>query len=183
MSKLKQVKQKQREGHLINEEIRDTLLDVIDQSGELKSGISIGEALELARGSGLDLVKVGEKDGKAVAKIMDFGKFLYSRKKKLAKSKKKQKVIQIKEIKMRPGIGPGDYETKVKAAEKFLKEGKRVKFTLQFRGRQPVSIREVGIEFFNKIKQRLVSMELGPLIEEKEMKSGPFWSKIFYIKE
>jgi len=182
VSKFQKDRPAQNEGFLINYQIRDRVLDVIDASGELHEGISSEEALSLAREAGLDLVKVGEKDGRSIAKIMDFGKFLYSKKKKLTKSKKKQKVIQVKEIKMRPKIGPGDYDTKLKTAIKFLEEGKRVKFSLQFRGRQPVSVREVGTKFFEKIKADLAVKNLGNIVEEGETKSGFMWSKIFYIK-
>ena len=169
-------------GQLVNEQIRDNSLNVIGSNGEILNNISRRDALALAQESGLDLVKVGDKDGVAIAKIMDFGKFLYSKKKKLSQSKKNQKVIQIKEVKMRPNIGIGDYETKMKAAIRFLNESKRVKFTLQFRGRQPVSVHETGNKFFDRVKNDLLSAGLTGLVEEKESKSMPFWSKIFYIK-
>jgi translation initiation factor IF-3 len=84
---------------------------------------------------------------------------------------------------MRPKIGPGDYETKMNQAYEFLDEGKHVKFTIQFRGRQPVSIQEIGTQFFEKIKNDILKRDIGTLMEEKETKSPAFWSKVFFIKE
>ncbi len=170
------------EGYFINRRIRDAVVQVIDQTGENRGDMPCEEAIRLAEGAGLDLVKVGERGEVAITKIMDFGKFIYEKKKQAGEAKKHHKTIQIKEIKMRPRIGPGDYQTKMARAIKFLQEGKRVKFTLQFRGRQPVSVAEVGKEFFERIKKDVLAQDIGPLVEEKEMRSGPFWSKVFYIK-
>lgn len=182
MNKFKDKDQK-TDGHLINELIKTPSIVVIDEASRNLGELPRLKALTLAQEARLDLVQVGEKDGIPIAKIMDFGKFLYEKKKKATESKKKQKVIQIKEIKMRPKIGPGDYETKMNQAFDFLEEGKHVKFTLQFRGRQPVSIQEVGNQFFERIKNDILKKELGTLMEEKETKSPSFWSKVFYIKE
>ncbi len=182
MSRFDRKKPVQNEGYLINKFIPDKVVDVVDNAGNVSQGVSIREALQIAEDAGLDLVKVGEKDGRTITKVMDFGKFLYERKKKMSKSKKTQKIVQIKEIKMRSKIGPGDYEIKLNNAVKFLQEGKRVKFTLQFRGRQPVSIREVGTNFFKRLREDLATKELGTLVEEKESMSGSAWSKIFYLK-
>jgi len=175
-------KRKEQEKHFVNERIRSERVQVIGGSGENFGEMSKKSAIDLAKESNLDLVMVGQKGDVAVTKIMDFGKFLYLKKKKEAQSKKSHKVIQIKEIKMRPKIGPGDYTTKMDQAVKFLEDGKHVKFTLQFRGRQPLSTREVGEAFFVRIKNDLVEKNLGPLAEEKESRSGYMWSKVFYIK-
>lgn len=170
------------EKYEVNVSIRNNKVQVIDENGVNKGEMQRREAIVLAEEAGLDLVKVGQKGEVAIAKIMDFGKFLYSKKKKITQSKKHQKVIQVKEIKMRPSIGIGDYKTKLGHAIKFLKEGKRVKFTLQFKGRQPLSITEVGKQFFERIKNDLVAASLGHLTEEKEIRSGMFWMKVFFIK-
>ena len=175
-------KRREQEKHFVNERIKSERVQVIDQSGENLGEISKQRALDLAKEASLDLVMVGEKGDVAVTKIMDFGKFLYLKKKKEVQSKKSHKIIQVKEIKMRPKIGIGDYTTKMNRAIKFLEEGKHVKFTLQFRGRQPVSTREVGEAFFKRIKNDLVEKNLGALAEEKESRSGYMWSKVFYIK-
>lgn len=172
-----------QEAYQVNEHIRNQVVQVIDQTGENLGEMQCQEALVLAEEANLDLVKVGQKGTVAVAKIMDFGKFLYEKKKEAAKAKKHHKVIQIKEIKMRPRIGAGDYQTKIDRAIKFLQEGKRVKFTLRFRGRQPVSVREIGIKFFERIKNDIAQKKIGTLIEEKETRGGGLWSKVFYVKE
>lgn len=182
MNKFKD-KDPKTDGHPINEQIKTPTIFVIDETGKNWGELPRIKALALAQEARLDLVQVGEKDGIPIGKVMDFGKFLYEKKKKATESKKKQKVIQIKEIKMRPKIGPGDYETKIVQAAGFLEEGKHVKFTLQFRGRQPVSIHEVGTQFFERIKNDILKHELGTLVEEKETKSPAFWSKVFYIKD
>lgn len=168
--------------YFVNEKIRVTELMVIDQKGENLGVISKNRALDLAEDAELDLVQVGEKDNVLIAKIMDFGKFLYAKKKQLSESKKKHKIVQVKEVKMRPNIGENDYQTKLKRAITFLKEGKKVKFTLQFRGREFIMIRELGRKFFNRIDKDLEEQELGSLVQEKEQRGGPFWSKIYYLK-
>ena len=168
--------------YFVNEKIREPKFVVIDQTGENLGVISRDRALDLAEAAELDLVQVGEKEGVLIAKIMDFGKFLYAKKKQLSESKKKHKIVQIKEVKMRPNIGENDYQTKLKRAIAFLSEGKKVKFTLQFRGREFIMIRELGRRFFDRINKDLEEQELGTLVEEKEQRGGPFWSKIYYLK-
>lgn len=183
MSKFNRDRDKSTESHEINKYIRNRVLQVIDDQGVNRGEMSKEEAIAIAESAGLDLVKLGEKGDVGITKIMDFGKFLYTKKKRLMEAKKHQKIIQIKEIKMRPKIGIGDYQTKLGHAIKFLQEGKYVKFSIQFRGRQAVSVREVGTEFFERIKKDIEAKKLGTLVEEKESKSRMFWSKVFYIKE
>jgi len=172
--------------YLVNEQIRADNVRLITDTGENIGLVSLKEALSRAESVGLDLVKIGEQanglDAEVVAKIMDFGKFLYLKKKQQSDAKKKQKIIQIKEIKMRPNIGEKDYETKFNRAVQFLSDGKRVKFTLQFRGREMVMMNELGRKFFDKIQSDLEAEELGPLVAEKEQRGRPFWSKIYYVK-
>lgn len=168
--------------YFVNDKIRCTELQVINHKGENLGIISKNQALDIAETADLDLVQIGENKGNITAKIMDFGKFLYAKKKQLIESKKKQKVVQIKEVKMRPNIGENDYQTKLKRAIGFLKDGKKVKFTIQFRGREFIMIRELGRNFFDKIDKNLNEAELGTLVEERERRSGPFWSKIYFLK-
>ena len=144
--------------------------------------VSREEALSRAKEVGLDLVQIGESQDVVIAKIMDFGKYLYMKKKQLGEAKKKQKVIQIKEIKMRPNIGDQDYQTKFNKALQFLKEGKRVKFTLQFRGREMIMMNELGKKYYERIDHDLQESGIGPLVSEKEQRGRPFWSKIYYLK-
>jgi len=166
----------------VNEKIKEKSMIVIDQDGNNLGEISKQQALDIAEQAELDLVIVGKKDSTAIAKVIDFGKFLYAKKKQLSLAKKKQKVIQIKEVKMRPNIGEQDYKTKMKRAFEFLRTGKKVKFTLQFRGRQFIMINELGKTFFTRVHNDLVEEDLGTLVKEKEQRSGPFWSIIYSLK-
>jgi translation initiation factor IF-3 len=169
--------------HIINEQIRARELRLIGSNGDNVGVVSLNQARSQAEGEGLDLVIISKPDIlPPVAKIMDYGKFLYEKKKKDHESKKKQKIIQEKEIKMRPNIGAQDYKTKLKQAVEFLREGKRVKFTLQFRGREVIMMNKLGVEFFERISADLAQANLGVLLEEKETRGKPFWSKIIYLK-
>lgn len=171
-----------QEKYLINEQIKEDQVYVITHEGENLGLISRREALTRADEAGLDLVQVGEKDNLPVAKIMDFGKFAYAKKKQLNDSKKHQKVTQLKEIKLRPNIGDQDYKTKLKKAEEFFSDGKKVKFTLQFKGREVTMIDQLAPQIFEKIAVDLAVKGLGELVEEKDQRSGNFWSKIYFIK-
>lgn len=182
MSKFRETKRTLSDNYLVNEKIRATKLQVITLSGENIGPVSKQEALDMAQEAALDLVQVGEKDSVVIAKIMDFGKNLYAKKKQQSEAKKKHKIIQVKEIKMRPNIGEQDYLTKLNHAIQFLQEGKKVKFTLQFRGRQFIMINELGRNFFERVQKDLEERELKNLVEEKEQRGGPFWSKIYYLK-
>lgn len=170
-------------GHFINEQIRANEVRVITDDGQNLGLVSCQEALRLAEEAGLDLVQISEGDsGTVTAKIMDFGKFLYEKKIQTKEAKKHQKIIQIKELKMRPGIEDMDFKIRINQAIQFLKDGKRVKFTLQFKGRQVASMEPVGLKLFERIKNCLQEAELTNLVEEKESRGVPFWSKIFYLK-
>ena len=168
--------------YIVNEQIRAREIRLIAEDGENVGLVSRQDALSRAQNVGLDLVMIGEKDAVVIAKIMDFGKFLYLKKKQQGEAKKKQKIIQIKEVKMRPNIGEQDYQTKFKRAIKFLQDGKRVKFTLQFKGREMIMKHELGNKFFDRIANDLEEQKLGSLVSEREQRGGPFWSKIYYIK-
>lgn len=169
----------------INESIRFPRLQVITLDGHNHGVVTRDQALKLAQEAGLDLVVVAEEghEGVPVAKIVDYGKVLYAKKKKQAESKKHQKVIQIKEIKLRPKIGEHDYLTKVKQAAQFLKDGKMVKVTLVFRGREIANIKERGQEMFDKIDQSLQEQGVLNIMHEKESKTGPQWSRTYTVKK
>ena len=109
---------------------------MIDQDGSQAGVVTIKDALYKAEQAGLDLVEIAQNVDPPVCKILDFGKFKYEAQKKASTSKKKQKEITIKEIKMRPGIDVHDYDFKVKAAQKFIAAGDKVKFTIRFKGRE-----------------------------------------------
>jgi len=169
----------------INEKIRAPKVQLIDATGENRGVVTREEALQLAIDAELDLVLIAEVggDGVPVVKIIDFGKELYEKKKKLAEAKKRQKVIQVKEIKLRPKIGQHDYETKMNRGIDFLKQGKHLKITLMFRGREIATKRERGLELFDRIRKTFVENDLFKnLVQEKESRAGQFWSRIYYLK-
>ncbi len=171
---------------LINGQIRAPKVQVITKDGENVGIISRSEALRRAEDAGLDLVLLAEKgsEGVPVVRIMDFGKVLYERKKKSALAKKKQKTVQIKEIKVSPKIGEHDFLTKMKHALEFLNEGKRVKVTIFFKGRENISKQERGEVLFDKVDSLFEEHGLlKDLVREKDMKMGRFWSRIYYLKK
>ncbi len=169
---------------LINERIRFDKMQVISYDGKNLGIITRDEALRIARSVDLDVVLLAEEgsEGVPLAKIMDFGKALYAKKKQQAEAKKSQKVIQVKEIKMRPKIGEHDFMTKVNQAIDFLKEGKHVKFTLAFKGREAAMREERGEEIFKKIDQTFEEAGLTRIMAEKDSKMGQLWSRIYLLK-
>lgn len=169
---------------LINERIRFDKLQVISHDGRNLGIVSRDEALREARAAELDLVLLAESgsEGVPLAKIMDFGKALYAKKKQQAEAKKSQKVIQVKEVKMRPKIGEHDFMTKIHQAIDFLKEGKHVKFTLAFKGREAAMREERGAEIFKKIDEMFEEAGLTKIMAEKDAKAGQLWSRIYLLK-
>lgn len=171
--------------HLINERIRAEKMQLITQDGENIGVVSRSQALRMAEEASLDLVLLTEagKDGLPVVKIMNFGKVLYEKKKNKTEAKKHQKVIQVKEIKLRPKIGEHDYQTKLKQVIQFLHEGKRVKITLWFKGRENANKEERGKELFDRIEASFIQQDLmEQLAQEKDAKAGQLWSRIYYMK-
>lgn len=168
----------------INENIRVPRLQVITHEGINLGVIGREEALRKAYAAGLDLVLIAEQgaEGVPVAKIMDFGKAIYAKKKKLAESKKHQKVIQVKEIKIKPKIGEHDFLTKMNQAASFLKEGKHLKITLQFRGREVITADERGSNLFERINKFFEQQEITNLVQEKDSRAGQLWSRVYYLK-
>ena len=132
--------------------------------------VKLNKALEMAESIGLDLVEVSPNAKPPVCKILDYGKFKFKAQKKAAKAKKKQKVIEIKEIKFRPNIDTNDFNIKIKSVSKFLSAGDKVKITLRYRGRE-MAHRELGIKILEKIKEQTVSLsrvELEPKLEGRQ---------------
>ena len=121
---------------MINEQIRDKEIRLIGENGEQLGIMSAKDALKLAEEAGLDLVKIAPTAKPPVCKIVDYGKFKYEQMRKEKEAKKKQKVIEIKEIRLSPNIDSNDLNTKINAAKKFIAKGDRVKVTLRFRGRE-----------------------------------------------
>lgn len=178
-------KEKKEVGPLLNEKIRAPRLQLIAEDGRNLGTVSRGEALKLAQEAGLDLVVISEegREGVPVAKVMDFGKSLYEKKKKQHEAKKHQKVIQVKEVKIGAKIGEHDFQTKMRQAIDFLKEGKRVKFTLFFKGRENATKFERGTEIFEKINKTFEEHDLlKNLGQEADAKLGSLWSRIYFLK-
>ncbi len=170
---------------LVNERIMASQVQLITQDGENIGVIARSEALRMATDADLDLVMITEQGNKGVpvVKIMDFGKTLYERKKKQSESKKHQKVIQVKEIKIRPKIGEHDFKTKMNRAIDFLRDGKRLKISLWFRGRENVLKEKHGTLLFERVEKILDESGLAKnLVKEKEVKMGQAWSRFYFVK-
>jgi len=167
---------------LVNERIPYEHVQLISHSGENKGVVARQEALEAADQAGLDLVIVGEKgqEGYPIAKILDFGKMVYAKK----KQQKKQHTIQVKEIKLRPKIAEHDYQTKLNQAVRFLKKGHRLKVTIMFRGREMAMKETLGNEMFQRVEEILTNFDYNgkELVREKEMKSGQFFSRTYTLQ-
>lgn len=144
---------------------------IIDAEGNQAGVISRAEALEIAQNAGLDLVEVSPTADPPVCRIMDFGKYLFEQNKKAHAAKRKQKQIQIKEVKFRPGTEDGDYQVKLRNLIRFLEEGDKAKVTLRFRGRE-MAHQEVGRELLQRVQQDLspyAQVEQNPLMEGRQM--------------
>lgn len=138
----------------INEQIRVPKVRLIDADGEMLGVVTAREALLKAQDAGLDLVEISPNADPPVCKILDYGKFRYQEQKKKNEARKKQKIIEIKELKLRPTIEQHDLDVKLKAAMRFLDEGDKVKFTLRFRGRE-MAHRELGMKVLDRVKEGL----------------------------
>lgn len=155
----------------MNENIRADKIRVVDADGEMKGVMSVREALALAEEAGLDLVEISPNTDPPVCKILDYGKYKYEQQKKAAEARKKQKVVDLKEIKIRPGIEDHDYGVKMRAAKKFLEGGDKVKVTMRFRGREMAHL-QIGRELLEKMQQELSpvsKVEYAPKLEGRQM--------------
>jgi len=144
---------------------------LIDETGENVGVVDKNDALQRAMDAGLDLVEVSPDARPPVAKIMDFGKFKYQEQKKAAEARKKQKTVEVKEIKMRPNIDAHDYEVKMKAMNRFFDEGDKVKVTLRFRGRE-MAHQQLGRDLLLKVKgdtEEIAKVESEPRLEGRQM--------------
>ena len=137
-------------GPRVNERIRVAEIRLIGADGENIGVVSPARGLELAQEAGLDLVEISPNAVPPVCKIMDLGKFKYEQQKKASEARKKQRTIEIKEIKFRPGTDTHDYEVKMRSVMKFLGEGDKVKVTLRFRGRE-MAHQQLGLELLNRV--------------------------------
>jgi translation initiation factor IF-3 len=160
-----------REGPRVNEEIRAAQVRLIDQDGEMLGVVSGRDALQRAFAVGLDLVEISPNADPPVAKILDYGKYKYEQQKKKNEQKKRQKVIEIKEVKVRPNIDENDYQVKMRAMKSFIEEGDKVKVTLRFRGRE-MAHQDIGMRVLERIRQEmdgLSKVEQMPRMENRQM--------------
>jgi translation initiation factor IF-3 len=148
----------------INERIRVSQVRVVDENGQMVGVLSTRDAIEQARGRGFDLVEVSPAAVPPVCRIMDYGKYKYELSKKAKKAKRKQHVVHLKEIKMRPGIEAHDYNFKMNHARRFLEERDKIKFSLIFRGREVTHL-DIGMALFDRVARDLAeiaNIESGP---------------------
>jgi translation initiation factor IF-3 len=161
----------QKDGPQSNEDITSPQVQLIDAEGANRGVVATRDAVAIAQEAGLDLVVISPNAAPPVAKILDLGKFKYSAQKKAAEARAKQKVIEVKEIRLRPNIDTHDYEVKMRAVEKFLAEGDKVKVTMRFRGRE-MAHQELGLEVLNKVRDQMESIskvESTPRSEGRQM--------------
>ena len=160
-----------RDGPRVNEDIRIPQVRLIDQDGEMQGVLTAREAMQRAFAVGLDLVEISPNADPPVCKILDFGKFKYEQQKKKNEAKKKQKVIEIKEIKVRPNIDENDYQVKMRAMKSFIDEGDKVKVTLRFRGRE-MAHQDIGVRVLERIRSEMDTtskVEQMPRMENRQM--------------
>ncbi|WP_073342301.1 translation initiation factor IF-3 [Caldanaerobius fijiensis] len=155
----------------VNEEIRDKEVRLIDVDGQQIGIMSARDAQIIANKRQLDLVKVAPNANPPVCKLMDYGKYKYQQTKKEKEARKKQKIIEVKEIRMTPGIEDHDFNVKVKSAQKFLKDGNKVKVTIRFRGRE-MNYTDIANDLLNRFAEVLKDdgiVEKKPVIDNKNM--------------
>jgi translation initiation factor IF-3 len=155
----------------MNEDIRAQEVRLIDETGQNVGVVATADALARATQAGLDLVEISPDANPPVAKILDYGKFKYQEQKKAAEARKRQKIVEIKEIKMRPSIDDHDYDVKMRAIARFFDEGDKVKVTLRFRGRE-MAHQELGWQVLQRVKtdtEPIAKVESEPRMEGRQM--------------
>ncbi|MBZ0325003.1 MAG: translation initiation factor IF-3 [Alphaproteobacteria bacterium] len=160
-----------KSGHRVNHEIDVDRVRLIDHNGEQVGVVSLREGIERAEAVGLDLVEVAPDADPPVCKILDYGKYKFEAQKRRAEARKKQKVVDVKEIKMRPGIDTHDYDVKMRNVVRFLKDGDKVKVTLRFRGRE-MAHQELGAKVLDRVRadiEELAKVEQLPKMEGRQM--------------
>jgi translation initiation factor IF-3 len=161
----------QKDGPRVNEEIRNREVQLIDQGGTNHGTVPIQAALEKAAEAGLDLVEISPNANPPVCKLLDYGKYKFQAQKKAAEARKKQKVVEVKEIKFRPMIDDHDYDVKMRAMKRFFEEGDKVKVTLRFRGRE-MAHQELGTQLLDRVKTDLAPLakvEMDARFEGRQM--------------
>ena len=160
-----------KDEYRINDNIEAPEVRLVDANGEMAGVVGLNAALEKAMEAGLDLVEVSPNASPPVCKILDYGKFKYEAQKKANAARKKQKVIEVKEIKMRPNIDDHDYETKMRKVHAFIEEGDKVKVTMRFRGRE-LAHQDIAMKVLNRVRDEVgetVKIEQFPRMEGRQM--------------
>ncbi|MCW6508521.1 translation initiation factor IF-3 [Lichenifustis flavocetrariae] len=161
----------QKEGPRINRDIRVREVQLIDADGQNRGVTDILEAQRVAEEAGLDLVEIVPNANPPVCKVLDYGKFRFLEQKKSAEARKRQKIVEVKEIKLRPGIDEHDYDVKMKAVQRFFDEGDKVKITLRFRGRE-MAHQDIGFRLLDRVKSEtlaIAKVESEPSLEGRQM--------------
>ncbi|MFI5013740.1 MAG: translation initiation factor IF-3 [Hyphomicrobiales bacterium] len=162
----------QKDGPRANRDIRGVRdVQLIDDSGSNRGVMPFFDALKIAEDAGLDLVEIAPNSTPPVCKILDYGRFRFLEQKKANEARKRQKVIEIKEIKLRPGIDDHDYDVKMKSVRRFFEEGDKVKVTLRFRGREMAHV-ELGAKVLQRVKAdtaEMAKVESEPSMEGRQM--------------
>ncbi|WP_246205615.1 translation initiation factor IF-3 [Microvirga arsenatis] len=162
----------QKDGPRANRDIRGVReVQLIDENGQNRGVMPFFDALKAAEEAGLDLVEISPNATPPVCKILDYGKFRFLEQKKAAEARKKQKTVEVKEIKLRPGIDDHDYEVKMKAMKGFFEEGNKVKITLRFRGRE-MAHQQLGLKVLDRVKADvgdLAKVEMEPNFEGRQV--------------
>jgi len=160
-----------REGPRVNDDIAVLRVRLVDERGNMVGIVGRSEALTMASDAGLDLVEIAPNADPPVCKILDFGKYKYEEQKKKNEARKKQKIIEVKEIKLRPSIDDHDYDVKMRSMVKFIGEGDKVKVTMRFRGRE-LAHQELGMDVLVRVKDDLdeiAKVEQMPRMEGRQM--------------
>ncbi|HZH53356.1 MAG TPA: translation initiation factor IF-3 [Microvirga sp.] len=162
----------QKDGPRANRDIRGVReVQLIDETGQNKGVMPFFDALRLAEDAGLDLVEIAPNSSPPVCKILDYGKYRFLEQKKAAEARKKQKTVEVKEVKLRPGIDDHDYDVKMRAMKGFFEEGNKVKITLRFRGRE-MAHQDLGLKVLDRVKADvgdLAKVEQEPNFEGRQV--------------
>ena len=160
-----------RDGPRANDMINAHEVRLIDETGENRGVVGINEAIDVARDAGLDLVEISPHADPPVCKVLDYGKLKYENQKKANLARKKQKVIDVKEIKMRPNIDEHDYQVKLRSMHRFFGDGDKVKVTLRFRGRE-MAHQDIGADVLKRVQDdmaEVTKVESFPTMEGRQM--------------
>jgi translation initiation factor IF-3 len=160
-----------KKGPRVNEDIEENEVRLIDETGENHGAVPIEKAIAMAKAASLDLVEISPNATPPVCKILDYGKYKYEAQKKASLARKKQKTVEVKEIKLRPGIEKHDYDVKMRAIEKFLSIGDKVKVTLRYRGREMAHM-EIGMGVLERVREQfagVTKIEQAPKMEGRQM--------------